>query len=162
MQSPKQLQRFPAEIGFVALSSVEFTSHVVAAGLTAEERQATIPDEWEFELGYRPAGERRYLLRMSAEAVWESVTDKAPYELTLQLIAGVELGEGLSEELVQTWLEQGAQCLMMPYARAAVADLMQGTGFPIPHLPLVAVPVLHEPADPAGVRFEGNERREDP
>ena len=137
------LRPFPAKIDFVYVESAHFSARGLPPLPGADSEQVPRhPDEWNLELAYGAAGELKFLLRFSVEAVFRGGSEEAPYELALAVVAGVHVAGELPSEFVTRWLENGAQYLLAPYARAAVASLVAPTGFPVPHFPLLTVPVI--------------------
>lgn len=145
----KALQPFPARIEFVYVSSAHFIAKAPPPDVTGEGGKAAAPNTWKLEFGYESAGGAKYVLTLGATAEFAKDVEQPPYELSLELVAGVRVAEGVNEDFVKQWLDKGARYLLMPYARSALSGLMEGTGFPIPYLPLVAVPILYGAAEPA-------------
>jgi preprotein translocase subunit SecB len=151
MENPQKARLFPANLEFVNVSRARFSASVIPPLRSDRREELPTPEGWEFELSYHPAGDQRYLVKLSVTAVFH--VEEPPYEVSVELTAGIRASRGVEESLITRWLEEGVQYVLSPYAREAVSALVGQGGFPVPHFPLLTVPVLH-----AG---EGDETGED-
>ncbi len=143
MSAQDELQVFPANIDFVYVEAAHFESRTLPSFLKESETASKEPGEWMFEGSYKPAGERMFLVRLKATADFKCEPDEQPYDLYVEIVAGIRVAESVDQSFVDKWITKGANFLLVPYARAAIANLMQGSGFRVPHLPLLALPILY-------------------
>jgi hypothetical protein len=158
--SSRSLRRFPATIDFVHLRSVEFDAHRLPPRVTGDENGSFVPDTWDMKISVQEAGDCRYMVEVEAEALFNAEEKGAgegksgsgnedqdvppPYELSLSAIAGVRTDENLPDEVVDQWLNEGSQYLLIPYLRSFISNVVRNSGFEVPYFPLLAVPVLYQ------------------
>lgn len=150
------LKHFPATIDFVHLQSVDFDAHRLPPRVTGSD-ETFMPSSWEMTISVQDVTEGRYMVEVGAEAVFEggesdngnpedasgSGYEETPYDLSLAVVAGLRIEGEVSEDIVQNWLDKGAQYLLIPYLRSFVSSVVRDSGFDVPYFPLLSVPVLY-------------------